>query len=302
MVKLSELTDVTVDQTLLDARPPVTNPPVPSGVPYLKVLFYNDIAKRWNFNVRYIVFVLKRRLVSSSVALASNINSLLQWGELISIDGAETIYYARSNPTTSIGVYNGNNTLIKVAGQGAFVSRDSEQVVNAKKTIAAATTVGKNLTVIGELNPVGGTIDCGKYVGVPTVLAAPSNVVVYADNAYTVDIEWTSESGALVKNHVVEMVELGPYTGPATPNSSSSSSASSTSAVTLSWAAVHLANKTATSATINGLRPGVIYAFRVCTLTTTGDRFCSDISNTVAVLAYATQNNAASSSSSSTAA
>lgn len=282
MATLNELTDVNIDQTLLNARPPVTNPPVPSGVPYLKVLYYNDVTQRWTFNVRYIVFVLKRRLVSASVVLASNINNLLQWGELIAIDGAETIYYTRSNPTTTIGVYNGNNTLIKVAGPGAFVSRDSEQVVNAKKTIAADTVVGKNLTVIGEFKPIGATIDCGKYIGSPAAVSAPDSVTATSSAPYSATVSWSAVAGDTVKNYIVELAEAGLYAG-----STSSSSSSSADAQQFSWAAIRATKKDdATSVSIVGLRPGMLYAFRVGVLTAHGDLAYSAASDVIPVLAY----------------
>ena len=280
MPQLIELTDVTLNQTLLNERPPVLTPQLPPNTAYYKVLYYNDVAQKWNFAVRYALLVFKRRLVTGSAALAANINSLLQWGELFVIDGSETAYYARSNPTTTAGAYDGNNTVIKLAGPGAFVSRDSEQVVGAKKVIAADAVIGKNLTVIGEFKPLGATIDCGKYIGTPASISAPSGVTATSAAPYSATVSWSAVGGDNVKNYIVEMSEVGLYTG---ATSSSSSAASPTG-----WAAVRATNQNdATSVEVAGLRPGMLYAFRVAALSKTGDIAYSGSSAVIPVLAYA---------------
>jgi hypothetical protein len=283
MPQLIELTDVTLDQTLLNERPPVLTPQLPPNTAYYKVLYYNDVAQKWNFAVRYALLVFKRRLVTGSSALAANINSLLQWGELFVIDGSETAYYARSNSTTTAGTYNGNNTVIKLAGPGAFVSRDSEQIVGAKKVIAADAVIGKNLTVIGEFKPLGATIDCGKYIGAPASISAPSGVTATSTAPYSATVSWSAVGGNNIKNYIVEMSEVGLYTGA----TSSSSSASSAAAPT-DWAAVRATNQgDATSVEVAGLRPGMLYAFRVAALSKTGNIAYSGSSTVIPVLAYA---------------
>lgn len=279
MPQLFELTDVTLNQTLLNERPPVLTPQLPPNTAYYKVLYYNDVAQKWNFAVRYALLVFKRRLVTASSALAANINSALQWGELFVIDGSETAYYVRSNPTTAAGSYTGNNTLIKLAGPGAFVSRDSEQVVGAKKVIAADAVIGKDLTVIGEFKPLGATIDCGKYIGTPASISAPSGVTATSPAPYSATVSWSAVSGDNVKNYIVEMSEVGLYTG---------ATASSGSEPLSGWAAVRATKKDdATSVEVAGLRPGMLYAFRVAVLSTTGDIAYSGPSAVIPVLAYA---------------
>jgi len=276
MPNITDLSDVDVDLPSLQstAKPSVV-PPVVST--WWKVLYFNTSAQRWAHAVLYSLMVVRRRLVSSTVVLQSNIGSLLQWGEIFSVDGAETVYFARSNPTTTAGAYDGNVSVIKVAGPGAFVSRDSTQIVTAKKTISGDTVIGKNLAVVGEFKPVGGTIDCGKYFGPIAELVPPSNMFAQTSAPYTVQASWPRATGPYIKAYVVEVGELAAYSG-----SSSLTSYNATlptegdcASVVPQWypvAAVPVNSQSTPtfSATIDGLKPGFLYVFRVAAISTIG--------------------------------
>ena len=271
MPNVSDLTDVAIDLPSLQstAKPSVV-PPVVST--WWKVLYFNTSAQRWAHAVLYSLMVVRRRLVSSTVVLQSNIGSLLQWGEIFSVDGAETVYFARSNPTTTAGAYDGNVSVIKVAGPGAFVSRDSMQIVTAKKTISGDTVIGKNLAVVGEFKPIGGTIDCGRYTGAAAPIVPPSNIFAQTSAPYTVQVSWLRATGPDIKAYVVEVGELAAYAG-----SSSLTSYNATlptegdcESVVPQWYPVAAFPGGTTSATIDGLRPGFLYVFRVAAISTRG--------------------------------
>jgi hypothetical protein len=264
MPQLSELTDVTLNQTTLNQRPPVLTPQLPPNTSYYKVLYYNDVAQKWNFAVRYALLVFKRRLVTASSALAANINSTLQWGELFVIDGSETAYYVRSNPTTTAGAYNGNNTLIKLAGPGAFVARENDQVVDGKKMFTANLFAGADLTIAGELKPTTYTLDCGAYVGTPINTPAAPGSVTATGGSYSASVSWGASASATVKYYVVQCAD------------------SDTSA----WRTVSKVAVGSTSVSVTGLRPGSSYKFRIGAEDSQALVTFSAESNTVAVINY----------------
>jgi hypothetical protein len=286
MTKLTELSDVGVNQTLLDQRPPVLSPQLPPGAAYNKVLYYNDVTKVWTFAVRYALLVLKRRLVTASRILAPSINSSVQWGELFSIDSAETGYYVRSNAGTTAGAYDGNNTIIEFAGPGAFVSRNGTQVVEAKKAVANDFGVGGKLTAITSFKAFGGVVDCGEYfeesVECPAgetgiacnVISPPGIPLVTEVNPYNVSLYWGASSAGDIKTYIVDMAVIGPYGGTISSIITNSEALNAENAATASldsllpWAAV--INEDTTAAQITGLRPGFAYTFRVTVLTKSG--------------------------------
>lgn len=276
MPNVSDLTDVALDlPSLQSTAKPAIVPPVVST--WWKVLQYRPATQKWSHAVFYSLMVLRRRLVTATVALQGNINSLLQWGELFSIDGAETVYYARSNPTTISGAYNGDVTVIKVAGPGAFVSRDSEQVVSAKKVFASGAVVGADLTVAGDFTAIGFKLDCGKYVGTPEAVAAPTEVTA-TRALYSATVSWTASVSTVPLKYIVEMAEIGLYTGSA-PDSAIPEN--------VTWTKIALTDSETVSVTANGLKTGAIYIFRVGAVDATGETAYSSATTPIAVLNHA---------------
>jgi hypothetical protein len=194
---------------------------------------------------------LRRRLVSLAPALTSAISTAVQWGEFFSIDGSETIYYVRSNPTTRVGYYDGNNTIIEAAGPGAFVSRNSPQVISAPKTFAGGAVVGNNLTVAGNFSAAGFTLDCGKYEGAPVSTPPTPATPDVTASQYSVALAWSSPGTPNVR-YIIQAADLG-LDGGSGPTGNSAD-----------WTSVIYIPPTGSSSySISGLRPGVYYTFRI---------------------------------------
>jgi hypothetical protein len=175
----------------------------------------------------------------------------VQWGEFFAIDGSETIYYVRSNPSTKAGYYDSDNTIIEAAGPGAFVSRSSQQVISAPKTFAAGAVVGNNLTVAGNFSAAGFTLDCGKYSGAPVLTPPTPTTPAVTATQYSASISWSRPSTPNMR-YIIQVADLGLDNG----------SAPSTSGA--AWTSALYVPPTGSSTySISGLRPGVYYTFRV---------------------------------------
>lgn len=287
MTRVVDLQDVAINNTALNARPPLLTPPIPTTTPYAKVLYYDDVKRVWSINIRYAILCLRRRLVSLAPKIDATIKTVVQWGEFFSIDGAETIYYVRSNPTTRVGYYDGDNTIIEAAGPGAFVSRSYAQVINGDKTITADTLVGKDLAVLGDLNPVKLVVDCGKYTGTPDVITPPNRVTtVTVSEPYNASVSWTAAVSAMgIKMYIVQVAELCSYNPAISLTAHNSLLPQVSSADGFNWISVKATSGSTTNAEIKGLKPGFIYGFRVAAITKNGDLVYSTDSTTTVMQA-----------------